>query len=87
MQHKRGVLNENTTIIYIDKYSVSINIHSKEISHIDIITRMIPNRPTTYLLKVNTHCEDIDAKFEGDTISLSYVENTIVKTGSRNLYC
>ena len=84
MESKCGVLNENTTIIYIDKYPVSINIHSKEISHIDIITRMIPNRPTTYLLKVNTHCEDgyIDAKFEGNTISLSYVENTIIKTDS-----
>ena len=50
---------------------------------------MIPNRHTTYLLKVNTHCEDgyIDAKLEGDTISLLYVENTIIKTDSRNLYC
>ena len=87
-QQQCGVLFEGVTILHLTRYPEKINIKSKEISHADIISRIIPNRGALYTMSVHSHCEDgyIDLRFAGNTINLTYIENTTTMDPI-DLYC
>ena len=87
-QQQCGVLFEGVTILHLTRYPEKINIKSKEISHADIISRIIPNRGVLYTISIHSNCEDgyIDLKCEGNTINLTYIENTIM-VDTIDLYC
>ena len=83
-----GVLFEGVTILHLTRYPEKINIKSKEISFVDIISRIIPNRGALYTMSVHSHCEDgyIDLRCEGGVINLTYIDNTNIME-SNDLYC
>ena len=83
-----GVLFEGVTILHLTRYPEKINIKSKEISHVDIISRIIPNRGVLYTMSIHSNCEDgyIDLKCEVGVINLTYIDNTNI-VEPNDLYC